>query len=252
MPHRNAYWLIGSAFVFTAVSNVMACSSGSDSNPGFSDDTDSGVDNGDDGGAPSDDGGGAPDSAAKSDAGAKADSGIADAGLVAFDSGDGFGLLRAACFNEINRLRATEGHAPYALWAGSSIETCMDQQATYDETQQVAHDAWNGKKYPTCNGNAQDECEGYPLTVAGITQCLDAMWNEKNKPNCAGCSAAACQAKYTPSCANCDYSGTKGYECGHYVNMSADWLVKGNCGFSTYTGSKTTGDHPYAVQNFSQ
>ena len=255
MARRAASWILGSAFVFVVVANMVACS-GTDSNPGFTDDdSGGGDDNGDDGGAASgDDSGSASDGkTGTSDGGSKSDGGVADAGgLVAFDSGHGFGLIRAACFDEINRLRATEGHAAYTLWSGAPIETCLDQQSTYDETQQVAHDAWNTSKYPTCNGNAQDECEGYPLTVAGITKCIDDMWNEKTKPNCAGCSAAACQANYTPNCANCDYSGTKGYECGHYVNMSADWLKKGNCGFSTYTGSTTKGTHPFAVQNFSQ
>jgi len=158
------------------------------------------------------------------------------------DSGDGFGAARTACLNEINKLRATEGHAPYALWTGSAIDTCVDQQATYDEQNNSAHAAWLGNKYPICNGNAQDECLGYGVTASGVIKCLDAMWAEKNQPNCAGCPA--CQAQFTQNCPNCDFYGQNGPECGHYVNMSADYLKKVDCGFSALGG--------WAVQNFSQ
>lgn len=158
------------------------------------------------------------------------------------DSGDGFGAARTACLNEINKLRATEGHAPYALWTGSAIDTCVDQQATYDEQNKSPHGAWLGQKYPTCNGNAQDECLGYGVIAAGVVKCLDAMWAEKNQPNCAGCPA--CQAQFTQNCPNCDFYGQNGPECGHYVNMSADYLAKVDCGFSALGG--------WAVQNFSQ
>jgi hypothetical protein len=158
------------------------------------------------------------------------------------DSGDGFGAARTACLNEINKLRATEGHAAYALWSGSAIDTCVDEQATYDETNKSAHDAWLNNKYPTCNGNGQDECLGYGVTATGVVKCLDSMWAEKNQPNCAGCPA--CQAKFTQNCPNCDFYGQNGPECGHYVNMSADYLAKVDCGFSALGG--------WAVQNFSQ
>ena len=158
------------------------------------------------------------------------------------DSGDGFGAARTACLNEINKLRATENHAPYALWTGSAIDTCVDQQATYDETNKSPHGAWLGNKYPVCNGNAQDECLGYGVTASGVIKCLDAMWAEKNQPNCAGCPA--CQSKFTQNCPNCDFYGQNGPECGHYVNMSADYLSKVDCGFSALGG--------WAVQNFSQ
>jgi hypothetical protein len=158
------------------------------------------------------------------------------------DSGDGFGAARTACLNEINKLRATEGHAPYALWGGSAIDTCVDEQATYDEQNNSPHGAWLGQKYPTCNGNGQDECLGYGVTAAGVVKCLDAMWAEKNQTNCAGCPA--CQAQFTQNCPNCDFYGQSGPECGHYVNMSADYFGKVACGFSTLGG--------WAVQNFSQ
>jgi hypothetical protein len=158
------------------------------------------------------------------------------------DSGDGFGTARTACLNEINKLRATEGHAPYALWSGSNIDTCVDQQATYDEQHKSAHDAWLNNVYPTCNGNGQDECLGYGVSASAVIKCLDSMWAEKNQPNCAGCPA--CQAQFTQNCPNCDFYGQTGPECGHYVNMSADYFAKVACGFSTLGG--------WAVQNFSQ
>jgi hypothetical protein len=158
------------------------------------------------------------------------------------DSGDGFGAARTACLNEINKLRATEGHVPYALWTGSAIDTCVDEQATYDEQNKSAHAAWLGNKYPTCNGNGQDECLGYGVSGPAVVKCLDAMWAEKNQSNCAGCPA--CQSKFTQNCPNCDFYGQNGPECGHYVNMSADYLAKVACGFSALGG--------WAVQNFSQ
>ena len=156
------------------------------------------------------------------------------------DSGDGFGAARTACLNEINKLRATEGHAPYALWTG--IDTCVDQQATYDEQHKSAHDAWLNSVYPTCNGNAQDECLGYGVTASAVVKCLDSMWAEKNQPNCAGCPA--CQAKFTQNCPNCDFYGQNGPECGHYVNMSALYFSMAACGFSTAQGGN------WETQNF--
>jgi len=59
---------------------------------------------------------------------------------------------------------------------------------------------------------------------------------------CSGCPA--CQAKFTQNCPNCDFYGQNGPECGHYVNMSADYFAKVACGFSSLGG--------WAVQNFSQ
>ncbi len=162
--------------------------------------------------------------------------------IVVVDSGDGFGALRTACINEINKLRATEGHAAYTLWTGSAIDTCVDEQATNDQTANSPHQAWLQGKYPTCNGNAQDECIGWGNTVQGIVGCLDSMWAEKNQSNCSGC--AACQAQFTQNCPNCDFYGQNGPECGHYVNMSADYLSYAACGFSTLPSKQ------WACQNF--
>src|SRR5262249_17476211 len=142
--------------------------------------------------------------------------------MMQVDSGDGFGAARTACINEINKLRATENHKPYALWTGAAIDMCVDQQATNDEMNKSAHQAWLQNKYPICNGNGQDECLGYGVTPQAIVKCLDSMWAEKNQPNCAGCPA--CSGKYSPNCPNCDFYGKMGPECGHYVNMSADWM----------------------------
>ena len=173
---------------------------------------------------------------------AKDSGGPQDSGTVV-DSSDGFGQLRTACINEINKLRATENHAAYNLWTSQSIDQCVDEQATNDQTNDSAHQAWLNNKYPTCNGNAQDECLGYGNTVNGITQCLDDMWNEKNQSNCSGCKN--CQKQFTQNCPNCDFYGQKGPECGHYVNMSADYMTYAACGFSTLGGNQQ-----WAVQNF--
>jgi hypothetical protein len=162
-----------------------------------------------------------------------------DTGVI--DSGDGFGAARTACINEINKLRATENHKPYALWTSSSIDQCVDNQATNDEMYMSPHQAWIQGKYPACNGNGQNECLGYGVTPQGIVKCLDAMWAEKNQPNCAGCPL--CTKQYNPNCPNCDFYGKNGPECGHYVNMSADYFTKVACGFSKLGG--------WAVQNFS-
>jgi hypothetical protein len=187
-------------------------------------------------GPSTDDGGQAMDAApadGAADAGSPLDTGI---------PGDGFGAARTACINEINKLRATQNHKAYALWTSPTIDKCVDDQATNDEKAMSPHQAWLQGKYPTCNGNGQDECLGYGVSAAGVVKCLDAMWNEKNQPNCAGC--AACSGAYNPNCPNCDFYGKNGPECGHYVNMSADYFTKAACGFSTLGG--------WAVQNFSQ
>lgn len=229
---------------------MAACSAA----PGFQD-TDASDDDaalGDDG-ATSDDAAVVKDSATQDatkpgDSGTIKDAGT-DSGIVA-DSGDGFGASRTACINEINKLRATESHKAYALWETTAIDTCVDEQATYDQTAKSAHKAWIGNVYPTCNGNAQDECLGYGNTPAEIVACLDSMWAERLQSNCAGC--AACNGpKLTTAIINCqststcDFYGKYGSECGHYLNMSADYFTEAACGFST-TGTKTD----WAVQNF--
>ena len=173
-----------------------------------------------------------------------------DSGGTTANSTDGFQAVRTACINEINKLRASQGHAPYALWETSSIDQCVDEQATYDQKQNSAHDAWMNSVYPTCNGNAQDECLGYGNTVQGIVQCLDDMWNERNQPNCSTCDSCNSTqlTQQVLNCQNtstCDFYGSHGGECGHYVNMSADYFVEAACGFSTVGSGQD-----WAVQNF--
>jgi hypothetical protein len=136
---------------------------------------------------------------------------------------------RITCINKINQLRATKGLPPYTRWM--SAETCVDQEATKDEQTNMPHGAWISGAYP-CNGNAQNECLGQG--VAGISQCLQQMWDERLQPNCTGCDA--CMGAYTPNCPSCDYYGQQGPECGHYVNMSALWLTQAACGFSSLGG----------------
>jgi len=195
-----------------------------------------------------------PDSGT-SDATTKVDTGV-DAGMdtgttmITVDNSDGFGAARQACIDEINKLRATESHAAYAIWDDTATDKCVDEQATYDQTADSAHDAWINNVYPTCNGNAQDECLGYGTSPSETVACLDAMWNERLQSNCSGCAACngptltesiiECQSTST-----CDFYGNYGPECGHYLNMSADYFSYAACGFST---KGTSGD--WAVQNF--
>ena len=196
------------------------------------------------------------DASPLSDAGAvnKTDSGAADlggqdSGGPPVNSADGFGAARTACINEINKLRATEKHAAYALWETPAIDMCVDEQATYDENANSAHDAWNNNVYPTCNGNAQDECLGYGTSPQAIVACLDSMWDERLQSNCSGC--AACNGPQLnqqifdcQSTSTCDFYGKYGGECGHYLNMSADYFTEAACGFSTKSGGS------WATQNF--
>jgi hypothetical protein len=70
------------------------------------------------------------------------------------------------------------------------------------------------------------------------------MWDESLKPNCQGC--IGCTA-FGGACSNCDYSGNLGYECGHYVNMSAPYFTSVACGFAGAAPSSPDG---WAVQNF--
>jgi hypothetical protein len=231
---------------------VVACSG----NGGFGDDDAS---SDPDSSLPQDDGGGT-DAATTKDTGTDAtskDSGTTkdagttqDSGIIQADSGDGFSAARTACINEINKLRATESHKAYALWETTAIDQCVDSQATNDQTKNSAHYSWLNNVYPTCNGNAQDECLGYGNTVSGIVACLDDMWDERLQTNCAGCAACNgpnltqaiinCQSTST-----CDFYGNYGSECGHYLNMSADYFTESACGFSTKGTSKD-----WAVQNF--
>jgi hypothetical protein len=185
---------------------------------------------------------------------ASVDAGVDTGTTITVDNSDGFGAARQACINEINKLRATESHAAYTIWDTPSIDTCVDEQATYDQEANSgkgsAHDAWLNNVYPTCNGNAQDECLGYGTSASQVVACLDAMWDERLQSNCSGC--AACNGTtLTESIINCqststcDFYGNYGMECGHYLNMSADYFSYAACGFST---EGVMGD--WAVQNF--
>ncbi len=215
------------------------------------DGSDDGAATGDDGGS-TNDGATSNDGAQATDTGSTNDAGGNDAGVDTgvLNSSDGFGAARTACINEINKLRATESHAAYALWETTAIDTCVDEQATYDQTSGTAHDAWTNNVYPTCNGNGQDECLGYGNSPSQVVACLDAMWAERLQSNCAGCakcngpsltqSIIDCQSTST-----CDFYGNYGGECGHYLNMSADYFTMAACGFST---KGTTKD--WSVQNF--
>ena len=171
------------------------------------------------------------------DAGHPVDTGI-DTGTIT--SADGFGAARTACIDEINKLRATQSLTAYTLVDTTTVDTCVDDQATYDEAHSSPHDAWINGIYPSCNGNAQDECEGYGTTPTGIVKCLDSMWAEQYQPNCKGC--VGCTA-FGGACPGCDFYGMSGPECGHYVNMSASYFTEVSCGFATGGGT-------WATQNF--
>lgn len=152
-------------------------------------------------------------------------------------AGDPLEVARQTCVDKINQLRATKGRAPYGRW--SAAEACVDDQATSDEASGQAHGAWSGGEFPSCNGNAQNECLGGG--VAGIEGCLEQMWAEGEQAGCAGCDA--CADAYDPNCPNCDFFGDEtGDTCGHYVNMSANYFTEVACGFSDGGG--------WAAQNF--
>jgi hypothetical protein len=192
------------------------------------------------------------------------DSGMNDTGMMgddtsetpdtgSVDNSDGFGAARAACIAEINKLRATESRPAYVLNDTPAIDTCVDEQATYDQMNNSAHDAWLNMVYPTCNGNGQDECLGYGTSPAEVVACLDAMWNERTQSNCSSCGSCTTATTLNQSVLDCedtttcDFYGHYGAECGHYCNMSADYFTEVACGFST---AGTTKD--WAVQNFFQ
>jgi len=162
-------------------------------------------------------------------------------GAVTVTSDDGFSAARTACINEINRLRATQHLAAYTIVNTDSINMCVDMQATSDETNNTPHGAWMAAEGSACDGNGQNECEGYGVDAAGIVACLDSMWNEQNQPNCAGCVGCT---QFGGACPNCDFYGMNGGTCGHYVNMSATYFTQVACGFSAKGG--------WAAQNFYQ
>jgi hypothetical protein len=143
-------------------------------------------------------------------------------------SGDPNETYRQACIDRINELRATKGLAPYTRW--TSAESCVDQQATYDETNNSPHGAWIAKAI-ACDGygSGQNECLG--SGAAGIVGCLNSMWAEKDQAGCSGCDACTGPGA---DCPGCDFYGkTTGDVCGHYVNMSAKWFTQAACGFSS-------------------
>jgi len=143
---------------------------------------------------------------------------------------DPFEANRQACVDKINELRATKSLPPLARW--KEAESCVDQQASEDAKSGSAHGAWISGKY-SCNGNGQNECPGWGAD--GIVSCLESMWSEKDQAACAGCDA--CADGYDPNCPNCDFYGSaSGMTCGHYVNMSAKYMTKVACGFSSEGG----------------
>lgn len=194
--------------------------------------------------------GGSSGSSGGSGSGGSSDGGDDDAGTVT--SADGFGPSRAACINKINALRATDtavALAPLTLENTDTLNSCVDTQASTDESKNSSHYAFINNA-PSCTWGsarafAQDECqEGYGTTPTGIEKCLQDMWDESLKPNCLGC--VGCTA-FGGACSNCDYSGTLGYECGHYVNMSAPYFTMVACGFAGEPPSSSTA---WSVQNF--
>ena len=167
-------------------------------------------------------------------------------------SADGFGPSRTACIDKINALRASDtavALAPYTLASTDALDKCVDTQVNDDQSLSSPHHSFINSS-PSCMWGiamafAQNECgDGFGTTPAGIERCLQDMWNESLKPNCLGC--VGCTAP-GGACANCDYSGAMGYECGHYVNMSAPYFTTVACGFAGPAPSNATG---WAAQNF--
>lgn len=145
-------------------------------------------------------------------------------------SSDPFEANRQACVDKINELRATLGLPPLERWRDA--ESCVDQQATSDAQTNTPHGAWISGKYD-CNGHGQNECPSWGAD--GIVACLDSMWSEKDQAACSGCDA--CADAYNPDCPSCDFYGsTSGMTCGHYVNLSAKYVTKVACGFSSEGG----------------
>jgi hypothetical protein len=180
-----------------------------------------------------------------------ADAAVDTGGMPSSDS-DGFGASRTACINKINALRATNTAValqPYTLQNDDTLDTCVDTQATNDQSKMIPHDSFNNKT-PSCMwGNAmawsQNECaQGYGTSPSGVEQCIQDMWDESLKPNCLGCVGCT---TFGGGCANCDYYGNMGYECGHYVNLSAPYFTMVACGFA---GSAPSSPDAWSVQNF--
>jgi hypothetical protein len=184
------------------------------------------------GGSSSTDGSGGADSSSDGTQSTGSQSTSSQSGTQAGGGGsdDPYAGAREACIATINELRATRSLAPYGRWVDA--ETCVDEQATADETSGTAHGAWSSGTY-SCNGSAQNECLG--SGPSGIVGCLQSMWAERDQAGCQGCDA--CAGAYDPDCPNCDFFGDEtGDVCGHYVNMSAQYLTEAACGFSALGG----------------
>jgi hypothetical protein len=183
--------------------------------------------------------------------GGAGDAGVDTGGMTTTDS-DGFGASRTACINKINALRATNTAValqPYTLQDTDTLDMCVDTQATNDQAKGIAHDSFMnntpGCMWGNAMGFAQNECEqGYGTSPSGIEQCIQDMWDESLKPNCMGCVGCT---QFGGNCPNCDYSGSMGYECGHYVNLSAPYFTMVACGFA---GSAPSSQDSWSVQNF--
>jgi len=179
-----------------------------------------------------------------------ADEGAPDTGAVT--SADGFGASRTACIEKINALRATDTAValkPLTLINTTSTNACVDRQATNDQAHDIPHYSFI-ENDPACKwgfprASAQDECViGYGTSPAGTEKCLQDMWDERLKPHCKGC--VGCTA-FAGACPDCDYSGSLGYECGHYVNMSAPYFSSVACGFA---GAAPESSGGWSVQDF--
>ncbi len=237
----------GSSGVGGSTSSGGSASSGSSSGAGGS----SGAGSGSNGGSTSSSSSGSGSTSSGSSSSSSSSSGGApDSGTVT--STDGFSASRTACINKINALRATNTAValqPLTLQNTDTVNSCVDQQATNDESKNSAHYSFINNA-PACSwgspsGSAQNEClQGYGTGPTGIESCLQDMWNEKDNANCAGC--IGCTA-FGGACPNCDYYGNNGPECGHYVNLSAPYFTSVACGFA---GAAPSSQDGWSVQNF--
>ncbi len=140
---------------------------------------------------------------------------------------DPFAAARQTCVDHINQLRATKNRTAYTRW--TSIESCVDGEATYDSTH-GPHAAFIGH-VNTCGEHSQGECPGQgPSTV---TNCIDLMWAEKDQSICSGCdSCPSMQQCFAGNCPNCLCS-TGHPTCGHYMALIDPTQTMVACGFST-------------------
>ncbi len=141
-------------------------------------------------------------------------------------SSDPFAAARQKCIDHINQLRATKGRAPYKRW--TSIESCVDSQATYDSNNGPHADFIGGK---TCGAHSQGECPGQG--PSSVTNCIDLMWAEKDYSICTGCdSCPNLQQCFAGGCPNCQCT-TGSNTCGHYMALADPVQTMAACGFST-------------------